>query len=184
MEIDMATSLDNIHEDLRFYEELKVHAFGKVTKRIDEHNKFLIEHGVLQIETLLELAISRAGGLVRDATTGRDFADGSDAKKATSSWRNNNIRTGEWTNSHAVRNIKAKTGALRVMAFNRYADCFDYYVIPRRAYAHLNSNSIDITLDKFSSCYSEPTPTGRRSNSKWDIYRKANFVQMAKARGI
>lgn len=175
----MATTLENIHEDLRFYEELKVHAFDKLTKRIDEHNKFLIEHGVLQIETLLELAISRVSGIARDATTGRDFADGSDAKKVTSVWRNNAINLGKWTNSHSVKNIHTKRGALRIMAFNRYADRFDYYVIPYRAYQHLNGKTLDITLDSFSGCYSEPTPTGRGADCKWNIYRKADFVQMA-----
>jgi len=179
----MATSLNNLNEDLLFYEALKHYAFEKITKKINEHNKFLISHGVIQIETLLELAISRAGKLKRDATHGRDFSDKSDAKKVTSSWRMNDIKRGSWTNSYTVSNIHTKQGALRIMGYNRIANRFDYYVIPKRAYKHLKGKRLDIILDAFNGCYDEPTPTGEKANCHWNRYRKSSFLEMATASG-
>lgn len=175
----MATTLNNINEDLLFYHELKQYIWPNLTKRLDEHNIEMVKNGLVQIETLLELAISRLGNLKIDHQWGRDFADGSDAKKVTSSFRNNNIIKGQWTNSYQVRNYKTKTGTLRVMGWNRFANRFDYYVIPNRAFQHLTGPALEIVLDSFTGYYNEPSPTGRSSYSKWNVYKVKDFYQLA-----
>ncbi len=174
----MATTLNNTNEDLLFYDVLKAYVFDDITEEVDANNKWLVSHGILQIESMLEFAISKVSGVTRDSTVGRDFVDGSDAKKVTSNWRNNCVSRGEWTNSYIVTNIHQKQGTLRIMAYNRVMNRFDYYAIPYDAYSHLKS-TVDITLDKFTGHYQEPTPTGCKTKTKWNLYKKSSFVEMA-----
>ncbi len=175
----MASTLDNIEEDLMFYDELKLYAFGQSNQLSEQRDKFLILNGCMQIESVLELAISIVGNLPRKSTVSMDFADGSDAKKVTSVFRNNNIAKGKWMNSYKIHNIGAKRGKLRIMGYNRFKKCFDYYVIPYSSYNHLTSNYLEITLDTFSGYYSTPVPTGRSCYCHWDMYRCKDFTDMA-----
>jgi len=49
-----------------------------------QKTKFFVDaakHGVIAVETFLEQAIAKVGGLTRTNKSGRDFTDGSDAKK-------------------------------------------------------------------------------------------------------
>jgi len=176
----MAVTLDNIHEDMRFYDELKQYVFEKeLDPVIEAHNRWMVDNGLLQIESLLEIAISNVNGIKRAAVHGMDYIDGSDAKKVTSSWRNNNKIRGEWTNSFKITNINNKRGLLRAMCFNRVLSRFQYYAIPYSAYAHLTGDSLDITLESYRGCFNEPMPRGEGTKSKWDNYRKSSFIEMA-----
>ena len=176
----MSTTLDNVEEDLLFYNELKQYAFGALDQIIDNHHKELITHGILQIDQILELAISKVGNIARHSTVGRDFVDGSDAKKVTSNFRNNNKSKGIWTNSYKVQNIHTKTGKLRIMGYNRVLSKFNYYVIPYFAYCHLNGKTLDITLDLFTNyCNSTPIPTGCSASCKWTAFECKDFTDMA-----
>ena len=77
----------------------------------DKSNKKLMlemaSHGVIAVETLLELAISKVGNLQRSNEDGEDFVDGSDAKKATV--YNQDTNRVAW-----IGNIK-KNGVLRTV---------------------------------------------------------------------
>lgn len=178
----MATTLNNVDEDLKFYHELKKHIWGpKLSRTKDDHMVDMVKMGLLQIETLLECAISKVGNLPIDHQTGQDFIDQSDAKKVTSNYRNNVIVEGTWTNSYFVRNIKAKKGKLRVMAWNRYADKFEYFVIPHHAFQHLKCSFIEIVLDRYNGYYTNPpTPAGGSVNyCKWNAYKVKDFYELS-----
>jgi hypothetical protein len=174
----MATSLDNVNEDVMFYNVLKRYT-RDVIGFDDKRNIKMVMNGIIQIDALLELAISNVANIKRTPVHGKDFSDDSDSKKVTSNWRNNDIKRGSWTNSYSIKNIHTKVGTLRVMAYNRVKNCFDYYRIPREAYSHLNSKSLDITLDAFVGCYEEPTPIGGSTKTKWNAYKVSSFEAMA-----
>jgi hypothetical protein len=190
----MATSLDNIDEDLLFYKELVKYAYTDMPKVVDDYIiKNMITSGVVQIETLFEHAISIEGNLERKPTLGMDFADGSDAKKVTSSFRNNDTKRGSWTNSYSIRGIKNKKGILRVMGFNRIKSIiqnetvFDYYAIPYEAYSHLNYDSLDITLDRVSGYFDRSNPPKAgvhlygNHTGKFLKFKVNTFTEMAQA---
>lgn len=176
----MATTLNNVNEDLLFYQELKKYVWPRISEDKNKHNIWLVKNGLLQIETLLELAISKKGKIKIEHVWGRDFEDGSDAKKVTSVFRMNHKEKGMWLNSYMVRNYKTKTGALRVMAYNRYAKKFDYYVIPNHSFQHLTGPAIEIVLDSFCGKYTKPTPTGESANCHWNAYKVKDFLEMAR----
>ncbi len=175
----MATTLNNIDEDLLFYHELKQYIWPVINKDIDNHNVWMVENGLLQIESLLELAISKVGNLQIEHKHGQDFIDGSDAKKVTSSFRNNRVKWGDWINSYQVSNVKNKNGKLRVMAWNRYANKFEYFVIPHQSFQHITGPYIEIILDRFSGHYTPPTPIGGSVFCKWNQYKVDTFYDLS-----
>jgi hypothetical protein len=185
----VATTLDNVHIDRHFYHFLKGYVFPDLKPEFERHHLEMIEHGLIQIDAMLELAISRAGNLQRKSTHGMDFVDGSDSKKVTSNFRMNSKSRGKWVNSYKVANIRAKKGMLRIMGFNHVltdqnngVPHFDFYAIPYEAYSHLNGDSLDIILDNFTGYFSEsslPALTGLGLSSKWEQYRCADFESMA-----
>jgi len=181
----MATTLNNVDEDLLFYEELKHYVYGKrLTDKIDNHNRWEIKKGIKQIETMFEYAIAKTAGIKHTPIVGMDFADGSDAKKVTSSFRNNNIKKGSWKNTYTIHGIRNKKGILRVMGYNRVLASFDYFAIPYDAYSHLKGESLEIMMDSFSGHFDRDTPPVPRGivKGKFLEFKVDSFEEMAKAK--
>lgn len=133
--------------------------------------------GIIQRERLVEIAISIAGNLTMDSRNGRDHSDGSDTKTVVSSFRNNKIAKGEWTNSFRVSNVKGKHGALRVVAFNKLQNCFHYFFIPQSAYEGLNV--VEIVIERVSNVFVQPDFLGIPNRSyKWWEYEVESFEAM------
>lgn len=92
----------------------------------------MVKDGVLQIETLVEQAISKRGKLPRQSTEGRDFVDGTDAKKALTQLA---IEPGKTTRRVAqISNIKGKHGALRIAVGETLTRKIYYFKVPKKAY--------------------------------------------------
>lgn len=85
----MATTLsaNSVSGDMLVFDALINKAYPRYRRR-SVHNLLanMVRDGVLQIDALLEQAISREGNLIRESCEGWDFADGSDAKKAITQW--------------------------------------------------------------------------------------------------
>lgn len=190
----MTSTLGNIEEDFYFYEFLKHYAFENITPEQDRHNHMLISNGLIQIDGLFELALSKTSGLPRRNRKGMDLGDGSDCKKVTSVVRMNHKSLGQWTNSYKISNILNKKVGLRIMGLNRVITNiinqkssihFDFYAIPYSAYEHINSDCLEIVLDRINGVYNDnnmPELTGSNPNTKWEVYRMKDFESLAKFR--
>jgi hypothetical protein len=89
----MSTALTT-NEDYQYFDFLAPLRWPNKSKRyIKKHYRELVDHGDLQIETMLEnaLATSSNGAYTRIAEMAKDFTDGSDAKKSVSQFRNNQV---------------------------------------------------------------------------------------------
>jgi hypothetical protein len=180
----MATSLNNVDEDLLFYEEIKKYVYTdpnpvNLTSKINAHNKWAIQHGLMQIETWLEFAISNVSGITHAPATGMDFSDGSDAKKVTSLSCKSNEKTGRWENRYKIKGIKNKKGILRVMAYNRVKQKFEYFAIPYEAYQHINGDHLNITLDSYSGYYDHEPEYKGEVRGRYAEYMVKDFNEMA-----
>jgi Mor family transcriptional regulator len=123
----------------------------------------MVEDGVLQIDALLEKTISVVGRIPRDSGVGRDFRDGSDAKKVTS--HRSRSRSG-LRNRAQVRKIANKKGILRVMVAETVSGQCYYFRIPYQAYRHLKCISIPFDLQ------------GQLADTKWKKYQVSGLTQM------
>ena len=113
----MATTDNAIQYDILFVKELLPHL--NLKKAQEKHLIEFTKMGIMQRETIAEMAMATVGNFEGDSTQGRDFCDGSDAKTVTSNARNNNKSKGAWMNSFEVRNVNTKTGDLRIIAYNK-----------------------------------------------------------------
>jgi len=176
----MASTDNCVDYDVRFAKE-----FGKFLglkkKKIKTLMKFA-KKGLIQRERLVELAISDVSGIKMDSTHGRDHEDGSDTKTVVSVMRNNQAALGRWTNSFTIRNVKTKTGALRIVAYNKFLDDFHYFFIPKSAYGN-DVNQVEIVIEQVNGCYSDPNFNGVPSkHRKWWEYEVRSFEEMCKLR--
>jgi len=98
-------------EDFKFFDFLAPYRWPDKTAAEIALYRELVAYGEIQIETLLEntLVVASQGKYTRIAEDHADCSDGSDAKKATSNFRNNDILRDAWTNSFAITNLKNKT---------------------------------------------------------------------------
>jgi hypothetical protein len=174
----MASTDNCVDYDVLFSKE-----FGKFLGLKKKHLKTLkklSKIGLIQRERLVEIAISNLSGIAMDSTHGRDHADGSDTKTVVSVMRNNEIARGGWTNSFTIRNVKTKTGALRIVAYNKLQGKFHYFFIPKEAYGD-TVNQVEIVIEKVSGCASQPNFTGNPStHRKWWNYEVASFEELCK----
>jgi hypothetical protein len=172
----MATTDEFVQYDVRFFEEFSPYLGFDESDLKGLRNA--VAMGLIQRERLVELAISKVGGIEMDSTHGQDHADGTDTKTVVSSIRNNNKRKGVWTHSFNVRKIASKTGPLRVVAYNKLLDSFHYFFIPHNAFQHC-SNVVEIIAEQTSGKYFQPqfdgTPMRHR---KWWQYEVATFEEM------
>jgi len=172
----MATTDNAVQYDVRMVREFSPYLNLNACE-IENLVKFT-EMGIVQRETVAEVAMSATGDFSGDSAVGRDFDDGTDAKTVVSSARNNNKLKGQWTNSFMVRSVTTKTGDLRVIAYNKILDQFHYFYIPYSAYRHISSY-IEIIIER-STCYDgEPTFTSiPQRHFKWWEYEVSSFAEL------
>ena len=120
----------------------------------------MVKDGVIQVDALLERAISAHGKLKRESTTGRDFIDGSDAKKSTVGWVSKQYKSKKGINVYRSRNARIsnlthKKGWLRVAVADKLTNQNYFFYIPFKAYKGLKEIDILFTED------SGPSPAGR-----------------------
>lgn len=163
-------------EDYMFFDFLAPYAWPDYDEEQISLLREQVEHGIIHIETLVENALARAsnGLYTRVAEYGRDFCDNSDAKKAVSQFRNNNVAKGIWTNSVTIRDIKNKTGILRAIIYSKEQEKFYFFAIPYKAYNGLTQ--VEISMDQFSGY--RGTPLGI-PKGKWTRYEVESFEKLA-----
>lgn len=171
---NMATTDEYIQYDIRFWNE-----FSKYLNYDDEtleHLEQAVYDGLIQRDRLVELAVSRVSKIATDSKVGQDLADGSDVKSVVSNARNNNAKLGQWTNSYKVPKVDTKVGALRVVAYNKILDTFNYFFIPYEAYRGISA--IEIVLE-YATHYGEYDFTGLpQKNRKWWQYEVDSFEDL------
>lgn len=125
----------------------------------------MVSHGVVQMDALFEQAISTRGRLQRQSTEGRDFVDGSDAKKALTQPM---IEEGKTPRRVAqITNIEGKHGSLRIIVAETLTGKTYYFKVPKRAYQGLRSIRIYFNED------------GTPKDGKWFQYRVNTFKELA-----
>ena len=111
----------------------------------------MVNDGVIQMDALFEKAVSKIGKIKRDSTTGRDFVDGSDAKKATTCWCVEEAgprRKAPYVRRVAtITSLKNKRGILRCIVAETETDTVYYFRIPYSAYCGLTAIRIYFNED-------------------------------------
>ena len=165
----MATNDNDIPGDIRIVKEFGRFHLELFNKYSPEKLEDLIEDaatGAIQSSTIVENAISFLGKIKKDATRGRDFEDGTDAKKAS-------IAKDDPQNRTNVRNIKNKNGGLRIVIdTNEITNCavpFVYVAIPYDAYQHLLS----------SDCLKIPVNCQGKVTGKYAIWQVSSIEDLA-----
>ncbi len=171
----MATKDCTMDLDIAFFNELFLKAYPNACEITKKQSKQMLADGVIQIETLFELSISKVGNLERKSVDGMDFLDWSDAKKTSA-------RTYSYGNAYSapVFQIHNKKGKLRVMCYERKKNKFYYFVFPKSAFKHIKSTSnIEIPF------YMDGTPRripSRPVFTNWWRYEVDSFEEMANAK--
>jgi hypothetical protein len=132
------------------------------------------KHGVIAVESLLEQAIAKVGQLERCNKDGRDFKDGSDAKKAIVG---PNLEV-------TIKNLKNKKGILRIMIANPqpagYPDNEQlyYFRVPYSLYA--GKGGLKIRFNIFSGCDDTKYRNGEVTMTwqLWNKYRVYSFKEL------
>ena len=124
----------------------------------------MVSEGVIQMDALVEQAISLQGKLPRQSAEGRDFVDGSDAKKALTQPL---VEPGKSSRRVAtIKNIMGKHGALRVIVAETLTGKIYFFKIPKKAYRGLGQIRIYFNED------------GSPKDGKWFKYRCYNFQEL------
>lgn len=174
----MSTTDNAIQYDIKFVDHLV--PFLALSEDDAVYLKKFVSIGLIQRDRVVELAMATVGGYNIVSEDGKDFADGSDAKSVVSTARNNHIEKGHWMNTFAVRGVKSKTGALRIIAYNKIQDCFHYFYVPNHAFEHING-VLEICIERRTSCFDDPKFTGiPDTDRKWWNYECNSFQEMCK----
>lgn len=145
---------NSILGDQIIFEELICKAYKKnETADAMKLLRKMVKDGVIQVDALVEKAISVVGKVKRSSSKGKDFIDGSDAKKATTfqmieypSARNN--RTKNYVRRVArITNIYNKEGWLRCVVAETLTNQIFYFKIPYSYYKDLTSIAIYFNED-------------------------------------
>lgn len=124
----------------------------------------MVSDGVIQMDALVEKAISVQGKLKRESVEGRDFVDGSDAKKALTQPL---VEKGKAPRRvAAIKNIQGKHGVLRIIVAETLTGKTYYFRIPKKAYKGLLSLRIYFNQD------------GSPKDGKWFNYQCRTFKQL------
>ena len=164
----MATTLseNSIAGDQLIFEDIMGHAYANF-KNMDPMVllRKMVSHGVIQVDALFEQAISVKGRLPRESTEGRDFVDGSDAKKALTRPM---LEEGKTPRRVAqITNIEGKHGALRIIVGETLTGKTYYFKVPKSAYKSLCSIRIYFNED------------GTPKDGKWFQYRVNTFKELS-----
>jgi hypothetical protein len=162
-------------EDFKFFDFLAPYRWPNKSPEQIALYRQLVHDGDIQIETMLENALCQTsqGRYKRIAEDHADCSDGSDAKKAVSCFRNNDIARDHWTNSFVITNLKNKKGLIRALCLSKATGRFHFFAIPYNAYEGMNR--VEITLDT-SYGYREPKGVPR---GKWTCFEVDSFEQLA-----
>ena len=162
----MATKDSNIKGDIRFLNFLwpytKWSKENKIKKSVYDE---LISAGEIQIETLYEnnLAYQSGGNFIKESGNGRDFSDGSDAKKSTVRWR-----AMRKSYDAPVTGILNKIGDLRVLGYEWNLDKFYFFKIPHSVYNGMKYIEIPFDIKTFIP---------KRKNKWWE-YELSSFEEL------
>jgi hypothetical protein len=158
-------------EDYKFFDFLAPYVWPKYTKKEIALLRKQVDMGIIQIETMLENALAAIGKYKRIAEAYRDFTDNSDAKKAVSQFRNNDIAKDLWMNSFGISGLKNKTGLIRACCYSREQDKFYFFAIPHIAYNGMAK--VDVLLDQ-STGYKDPVgiPKGKWTKCQVDSFER------------
>lgn len=172
----MATTDNAIAYDIKIVEHLL--EYLDFSEEQAEHLLQFVKMGIIQRDRIVEEAIAKCAGYEITSIVGQDFCDGSDAKSVTGVYRNNNKAKGAWMHSFRIPSIQAKTGILRVIAYNRLLDEFYYFAIPNDMYNNLSV--VEITVESYTHYGLDAPFDGRpRKHTKWWAYECATFEEMA-----
>lgn len=164
----MATTLteNSIAGDQLIFEDIMAHAYANF-KNMDPMVllRKMVSHGVIQMDALFEQAISVKGRLARQSEEGRDFVDGSDAKKALTQPMVEPNKTPRRVAQ--ITNIEGKHGALRIIVGETLTGKTYYFKVPKRAYQGLRSIRIYFNED------------GTPKDGKWFQYRVNTFKELS-----
>lgn len=171
----MSTRASTINEDYKFFDFLAPYRWPDATRYQLSLYRELVDNGDLQIETVLENALCKTskGLYKRISENFKDFSDNSDAKKATSSYRNNKLGI-QWTNSVFVSGISKKTGLIRALVYSRANEQFYFFAIPHQAYKNLDR--VEISMDV---TYSADAPIIGVPKGKWTKCMVPTFERLA-----
>jgi len=160
------------------HQRIKEFFVGKILEHCPDCG--ITEQGLyfLNYEDLCELAIACVNqSLTITLGQGQDYDDTSDAKVAVSQSRNNNVKSGCWSNSIIVRGTKVKKGPLRVVAYNQILDDFHFFYIPFNEFKQLDR--IEIVIERISGKFYDPGFTGIPDlSTKWWRWRKDTFEEI------
>jgi len=157
----------SVKGDSIIFEDIIEHAYSNV-RNMDPMVllRKMIAHGVIQVDALFEQAISIKGNLTRESVEGRDFVDGSDAKKTMTQWL---IEAGKQTRRVArVTNIEGKHGVLRIIVAETITGKTYYFKVPKKAYEGLRRISIYFNED------------GTPKDGKWFQYQCHSFKELCR----
>jgi len=175
----MATLDHTVPTDLKFLDLFYKHRYPNEPAYHYDITKAMVTCGELQIETLQENTLVELNpDIVKESTYGRDFSDGSDSKKVTSVYRNNQIEKGNWLHSFPVRNIATKKDGLRIVGYNVLSDTFHFWAIPYGAYSHL-THVLEITIESYRNVYTDPCTGVSNTKCKWDKYEVDTLHELA-----
>ncbi len=149
--------------ELGAFEKLCPRAYPLFTNVEKEVCRELIRSGQRLCATMLEVAISKVGGIRHDPTVGRDHDDGSDDKFATARFKSNGTEY-----SAAVGKFHNKRGLLRIYVYERIQDAEYFFLIKYEDYKRLSHIEIPFYVD-----------TGDLKESKWASRRVSKFEELA-----
>lgn len=136
----MATKMDNLPTEIAHFNNIRNH-LPRISEIEPKSLDILLEMGLIQVSTAVEMAIANLGDLDVVSADAYDMSDGTEIKCSTARWHGRGF-------AHYganVSNTKNKTGALRVQVYEPMTEKFFYFFIPRSAHSMIkNSSNIEI----------------------------------------
>lgn len=169
----MSVRESTIEEDLTYYDDLLAPIYFKGREHLINELRGDVINGVFQIETMHEqcLIMKSEGTYGRDSVDGRDFTDGSDAKKITSRMYSKGKRHGG--------NIKlsdVKEGLFRITLLNKKTRKFHFFAIPHCIYSQYKDMNIDFNND---GSVKKTDMTRHNSIADLSLYEVESFERLA-----
>jgi hypothetical protein len=163
------THLNQLDLEIKYF--MHVVPYLDAYKHLDSYTlEYLSKNGMLQVSTIVEQAVAQTGGFSVVSANTHDLSDGSDVKMAS-------VRTSSKGKSYSASvKFKKKTGALRVITYERIHDKFYYFIIPHSEYSKASSKStIEIPFDS-DGCPKRQHLGGKFKN--WWVYEVPTFTAL------